>query len=77
MCTKCSEWVHGKCAKIKRVTSTLANGFVCKQRILTLKGIVETDIEILFFDQLELVKSFCNLGQVNASCRSEAARLWR
>ena len=23
-CTKCGKWVHGRCAKIKRVTSTLA-----------------------------------------------------
>ena len=30
MCTKCGKWVHGKCAKMKRVTSTLAKGFVCK-----------------------------------------------
>ena len=30
MCTKCVEWVHGRCGKMKRVTSTLARGFVCK-----------------------------------------------
>ena len=30
MCTKCGKWVHGRSTKIKRVTSTLAKGFVCK-----------------------------------------------
>ena len=24
MCTTCGKWVHGRCAKMKRVTSTLA-----------------------------------------------------
>ena len=30
MCTKGGKWVHGSCARMKRVTSTLAKGFVCK-----------------------------------------------
>ena len=30
MCTKCGKWVHGRWAKMKRVTSTVAEGFVCK-----------------------------------------------
>ena len=30
MCTKCDKWVHGRCAKMKRLTSTLAKGFVCE-----------------------------------------------
>ena len=30
MCTKCGKWVHGRCAKMKRMTSTPAKGFVCK-----------------------------------------------
>ena len=30
MCTKCGKWVHGRCARMKRVTSTLAKVFVCK-----------------------------------------------
>ena len=30
MCTKCGKWVYGRCARMKRVTSTLAKGLVCK-----------------------------------------------
>ena len=28
-CTKCGKWVHGRCGKMKKATSTLAKGFVC------------------------------------------------
>ena len=37
LCTKCENWVRGKCAKIKRVTARLAMHFVC----LKCKGIME------------------------------------
>ena len=30
MCTKCGKWVHGSSTEKKRVTSTLAKGFICK-----------------------------------------------
>ena len=49
MRTKCSKWVHGRCAKMKRVTSTLAKGFVCKLCVDTMEGIVEPGEEISFF----------------------------
>ena len=29
LCTKCGNWVHGRCAKIKRVTARLVMHFVC------------------------------------------------
>ena len=41
MCTKCGKWVHGRCAKIKRMTSTVAKGFACKLCVDTNEGIVE------------------------------------
>ena len=34
-CTKCSKWVHDRCAKMKRVTSPLAKGFVCELCVYT------------------------------------------
>ena len=46
MCTKRGKLVHGKCTKMKRVTSTLAKGFVCKLFVDTKEGIVEPDKEI-------------------------------
>ena len=62
MCTKCGKWVHNRCAKMKRVTSTLARGFVCKLCVDTIKGIVERGKEILFFNQVDFVKSSCYVG---------------
>ena len=74
MCTKCGKWVHGRCAKMKRVTSTMAKGFVCELCVNTKEGIVEPGEEISFFDQIDFVKSFCYLGdRLNVSGGSEAA----
>ena len=52
MCTKCGKWVHGRCAKIKRVTSTLAKGFLCELYVDTIKGIVEPGEEKTFLTRL-------------------------
>ena len=41
LCTNCGNWVHGKCAKIKRVTARLATHFVC----LKYKGIMEETVD--------------------------------
>ena len=74
MCTKCGKWVHGRCTKMKRVTSTLAKGIVCELCVDTKEGIMEPGEEILFFDQVDFVKSFCYMGdRLNASGKSEAA----
>ena len=74
MCIKCAKWVHGRCTKMKRVTSTLGKGFVCKICVDTKEGIVEPGEEITFFDQVDFVKNFCYLGdRLNASGGSEAA----
>ena len=73
MCTKCGKWVHGRCAKMKRVASTLAKGFVCELCVYTKKGIMKPGEELSFFDQADFVKSSCNLGdRLNASDGSEA-----
>ena len=65
--------MHGTCAKMNRVTSTLAKGFICERCVETTKRIVKPAEELTFYDQMELVKSFCNLGnRLNASSGSEA-----
>ena len=59
---------------MKRVNSTLAKDFVCELCVDTKEGIVEPGEEMVFFDQVDFVKSFCYLGdRLNASCGSEAA----
>ena len=59
---------------MKKVTSTLAKGFVCEVCVYTKEGIVEPGDEISFFDPVDFVKSFCYLGdRLNASGGSGAA----
>ena len=41
-CTKCGNWVHGRCAKIKRVTTRLAMHFVCSKCKRIMKGTVDS-----------------------------------
>ena len=74
MCAKCGKWIHGRRAKMKRVTSTLAKGFVCELCVYTKEETAKLDKELSFFDQVDFVKSFCYLrNRLNASGRSEAA----
>ena len=56
MCIKCCKWVRGRCAKMKRVTLTLAKGFVCELCVYTKERIVGPGKEISFFDQVDFVK---------------------
>ena len=59
---------------MKRVTSTLAKDFVSKLCVCTRKGIVKPGVELLFFNQVDFVMSFCYLGdRLNASGGSKAA----
>ena len=54
--------------------STMAKGFVCKVCADTKEGIVEPDEKISFFDQVGIVKNFCNLvDRLNAYGGSETA----
>ena len=72
LCTKCGNWVHGKCAKIKRVTARLAMHFVC----LKCKGIMEGTMDSIekLCDEVETVNGFCYLGdRRNASGGCEAS----
>ena len=72
LCTKCGSWVHGKCAKIKRVIARLAMHFVCSK----CKGIMEGTVDSFekLCDEVETVNGFCYLGdRLNASGGCEAA----
>ena len=53
MPTKCGKRVHGRCEKMKRLTSTLAKGFLCELCVDTKEGIAEPGEETSFFDQVD------------------------
>ena len=72
LCIKCENWVHGRCAKIKRVTARLAMHFVCSK----CKGIMERTMNSIekLCDEVETVNGFFYLGdRLNASGGCEAA----
>ena len=56
--------VHGGCAKLKRMTSTLAKGLVCGLCVCTKEGIVEPGEELSFFSQVDFVKLLLFGGQI-------------
>ena len=41
LCVKCGKWIHGRCAKVKRVTPKLARDFVCGRCEKGDEGMVE------------------------------------
>ena len=57
---KCGNWVHGRCAKIKRVTAKLAMYFTCSR----CRGIIEEMLDSIekLCDDAETVNGFCYLG---------------
>ena len=70
LCIKCGNWLHGRCAKIKKVT--LAMHFICSK----CKGIMEETVDSIkkLCDEVEAVNGFCYLGdRPNSSGGCEAA----
>ena len=72
LCTKCGNWIHGRCAKTKRATDKLAMHFICSKCKGIMEGMVDS-IEKLC-DEVETVNEFCYLGdRLNASGGCEKA----
>ena len=60
LCTICENYVYGRCAKIKRVTTRLAMHVVCSKCKEIMEGTVDS-IEKLC-DEMGTVNEFCYLG---------------
>ena len=72
LCTKCGSWVHGKCAKIKKVIARLTMHFVCSKCKGIMKGTMDSIKKLC--DEMETVNGFCYLGdRLNASDGCKAA----
>ena len=72
LCTKCGNWIYGRCAKIKRVFARLAMHFVCSRSREVMERTVDS-IEKLC-NEVETVNGFCDLGnRVNSSSGCKAA----
>ena len=72
LCVKCTKWIHGRCAKVKRVTLGLAKDFVCGRCKTQADGFKHSVEE--FCEEVETVRGFCYLrDRVNAGGGCEAA----
>ena len=56
LCTKCGNWVHGRCTKIKRATARFAMHFVCSK----CEGIMEGTVNSIdkLCDEVKTVNGF-------------------
>ena len=73
LCVKCGKCIHGRCAKVKRVTPRLGRDFVCRRcKKQVNDGLVEPVEELC--EEVETVRCFCFLGdRVNESGGCKAA----
>ena len=60
--TECGKWIHGRCAKVKRVTPRLGRDFVCGRYKQVDDGLVEPVEE--FCEEVETVRGFSYLGDM-------------
>ena len=76
LCMKCKKWIHGRCAKEKRVTLRLGRDFVCGRCNKQADGFMDSVEELC--EEVETVRGFCYLGdRVNAGGGCEAAVIAR
>ena len=73
LCVKCGKWIHGRCAKVKRVTLRLGKDFVCERcKKQVDDGLLELEEELC--EEVDTVRGFCYLrDRVNASGGCKAA----
>ena len=75
-CTQCMKWIHGRCTKMKNVTSGSARNFVCR-RCTDVGDGTEEPVEVLC-NEVETVNGFCYLGdRLNARGGCETAVISR
>ena len=58
--TKCNQWIHERCSKLKKVTPNVTRFFVCSKCDKGTNGAkVQHEIK---YNEVETVKGFCYLG---------------
>ena len=72
VCVKCRKWIHGRCAKVKRVTLRLGRDFVCGRCKKQADEFMDSVEELC--EEVETVRGFCYLrDKVNGGGGCEAA----
>ena len=71
LCTKCDQWIHERCFKLKKVTTSMARLFVCSKCEKATNGSGEVQQKVI---EVETMKRFFYLGdRLNASGGCAAA----
>ena len=74
LCTKCDQWIHGKCFKLKKVTPSAARLFVCNKCNKATNGAGEVQQEIMCDEVETSCEEICYFGdRLNISAKREAA----
>ena len=55
LCTKCDQWIHGRCSKLKKVTKNAARFFVCSKCNKATYGVGEVQPKVMC-DEMKTVK---------------------
>ena len=63
LCTKCNQWIHGRCSKLKKVTPNAARFFVCSKCEKATNGAGEEQQEVMC-KEVKTVKRFCNFCDI-------------
>jgi len=63
-CTSCQKWVHKKCSGIKGSMSKVMKSFICRGCMNPVIGAGCTSVHICVSANLELVDTFCYLGDM-------------
>ena len=61
LCTKCDQWIHGKCLKLKKITASAARFFICSNCDKATNGAGEEQQEVIC-DEMETVRDFAILA---------------
>ena len=70
--TKCDQWIHGRCSKLRKITASAARFLVCSKREKVTNG-AEVQQEVMC-DEVQTVMGLCYLNdRLNASRGCEAA----
>ena len=70
VCAECQKWIHGRCAKVKKVNNILGRSFICSNCV---NAVTAEPTEELCSD-IETVNAFSYLGdRIIASGGCEAA----
>ena len=72
LCTKCGQWIHERCSKLKKVAPSAARFFICCKCDKVTNGVGEVQQEVMC-DEMKIVP-FCYLDDwLNVSGECEAA----